>query len=118
VLASSEQEAFLPFRPHFDLDTFYCPTGIEDAHEKGGVEGEITLPAATTQSGQTLPNSLNHRGDGNPLSAGANIRTHNQAVCRQVVSWWSCSGCSRRAMVQRVWSAVMSRVSTSSATWE
>ena len=29
------------FRSHFGLDVFYCRPGIEGAHEKGGVEGQI-----------------------------------------------------------------------------
>ena len=28
-------------RSHLDLDPFYCRPGIEGAHEKGGVEGQI-----------------------------------------------------------------------------
>lgn len=36
-----ENERWVAFRSHFGLDTFYCQPGIEGAHEKGGVEGEI-----------------------------------------------------------------------------
>lgn len=39
--ARVENERWLAFRSHFGLDTFYCRPGIEGAHEKGGVEGEI-----------------------------------------------------------------------------
>jgi Transposase and inactivated derivatives len=36
-----ENERWIAFRSHFGLDTFYCMPGLEGAHEKGGVEGEI-----------------------------------------------------------------------------
>ena len=29
------------FRSHYGLDVFYCQPGIEGAHEKGGVEGQV-----------------------------------------------------------------------------
>jgi transposase len=36
-----ETERWTAFRSHFDLQPFYCQPGIEGAHEKGGVEGQI-----------------------------------------------------------------------------
>jgi len=36
-----ENERFVALRSHFGFDSFYCEPGIEGAHEKGGVEGEI-----------------------------------------------------------------------------
>jgi len=39
--ARVETERWIAFRSHFDLDAFYCQPGIEGAHEKGGVEGQI-----------------------------------------------------------------------------
>ncbi|MGC5629277.1 IS21 family transposase [Georgenia sp. Z1344] len=36
-----ETDRWIAFRSHFDLDAFYCQPGIEGAHEKGGVEGDI-----------------------------------------------------------------------------
>jgi transposase len=36
-----ENERFLGLRSHYGYDSFYCHPGIEGAHEKGGVEGEI-----------------------------------------------------------------------------
>jgi len=36
-----ESEAFVLMRSHFGFDSFYCRPGIEGAHEKGGVEGDI-----------------------------------------------------------------------------
>ncbi|MFE9328741.1 Mu transposase domain-containing protein [Nocardia sp. NPDC052278] len=36
-----ETERWTAFRSHFDLESFYCQPGIEGAHEKGGVEGDI-----------------------------------------------------------------------------
>ncbi|MDP9325009.1 MAG: IS21 family transposase [Candidatus Dormibacteraeota bacterium] len=36
-----ESERFIALRSHYGFDPFYCRPGIEGAHEKGGVEGEI-----------------------------------------------------------------------------
>jgi transposase len=45
VLGFSRQRVETPrwtaFRSHFGLEAFYCQPGIEGAHEKGGVEGQI-----------------------------------------------------------------------------
>lgn len=34
-------ETFIALRSHFGFESFFCAPGIEGAHEKGGVEGEI-----------------------------------------------------------------------------
>lgn len=39
--ARLENERFIGFRSHYGFDSWYCLPGIEGAHEKGGVEGEI-----------------------------------------------------------------------------
>jgi transposase len=39
--ARLENERFVAFRSHFGFDSWYCLAGIEGAHEKGGVEGEV-----------------------------------------------------------------------------
>lgn len=36
-----ENDRFVALRSHYGFDSFYCIPGIEGAHEKGGVEGEI-----------------------------------------------------------------------------
>ena len=36
-----ENPRFIALRSHYGFDSFYCMPGIEGAHEKGGVEGEI-----------------------------------------------------------------------------
>src|ERR1700733_12671360 len=36
-----EAERWTAFRSHWALDAFYCRPGIDGAHEKGGVEGQI-----------------------------------------------------------------------------
>ncbi|MEV0766691.1 IS21 family transposase [Nocardia salmonicida] len=36
-----ESDRWTAFRSHYDFDAFYCRPGIEGAHEKGGVEGQI-----------------------------------------------------------------------------
>ncbi len=37
----TESDRWVSFRSHYGFDTFYCMPGIEGAHEKGGVEGEV-----------------------------------------------------------------------------
>ncbi len=39
--ARLENERFVLLRSHYGFDAFYCQPGIEGAHEKGGVEGEV-----------------------------------------------------------------------------
>ncbi|MER6523148.1 IS21 family transposase [Streptomyces sp. NPDC001553] len=36
-----EAERWTQFRSHWGVDAFYCRPGIEGAHEKGGVEGQV-----------------------------------------------------------------------------
>jgi transposase len=36
-----ESERWIMFRSRYGFDTFYCQKGVEGAHEKGGVEGEV-----------------------------------------------------------------------------
>jgi transposase len=36
-----ENERFVTLRSHFGFDSFFCVPGIDGAHEKGGVEGEV-----------------------------------------------------------------------------
>jgi hypothetical protein len=36
-----ETDTWTAFKSHYDLDSFYCIPGVEGAHEKGGVEGQI-----------------------------------------------------------------------------
>jgi len=36
-----ENERFVALRSHYLFDSFYCLPGIDGAHEKGGVEGEV-----------------------------------------------------------------------------
>ena len=37
----NEAERFIALRSHYGFDSFFCRPGVEGAHEKGGVEGEI-----------------------------------------------------------------------------
>lgn len=37
----TENERWVIFRSHFGFTPFYCHPGLEGAHEKGGVEGEV-----------------------------------------------------------------------------
>jgi len=36
-----ENERFIALRSHYGFDSFYCLPGVDGAHEKGGVEGEV-----------------------------------------------------------------------------
>ena len=36
-----ENDRWVLFRSHYGFDAFYCQPGIDGAHEKGGVEGEV-----------------------------------------------------------------------------
>lgn len=36
-----EHDRFVALRSHYGFDSFFCLPGIEGAHEKGGVEGEV-----------------------------------------------------------------------------
>ncbi|MFD5536375.1 IS21 family transposase [Streptomyces sp. NPDC127079] len=38
----TEPERWIAFRSHWGIESFYCRPGIEGAHEKGGVEGQIS----------------------------------------------------------------------------
>lgn len=37
----TENQRWLLFHSHYGFDAFYCQTGIDGAHEKGGVEGDV-----------------------------------------------------------------------------
>jgi transposase len=39
--ARVENDRWVLFRSHYGFDAFYCEPGIEGAHEKGGIEGEV-----------------------------------------------------------------------------
>ncbi|MEU1667158.1 hypothetical protein ABZ547_26890 [Streptomyces sparsogenes] len=39
--ARVETDRWIAFKSNFTIDSFYCRPGIEGAHEKGGVEGQI-----------------------------------------------------------------------------
>ncbi|MBY8345804.1 IS21 family transposase [Streptomyces spinosirectus] len=39
--ARVETDRWIAFKSHFGIESFYCRPGIDGAHEKGGVEGQI-----------------------------------------------------------------------------
>ncbi|MFB8106771.1 IS21 family transposase [Streptomyces sp. NPDC056007] len=39
--ARVETDRWIAFRSHFGIESFYCRPGIDGAHEKGGVDGQI-----------------------------------------------------------------------------
>lgn len=65
----AESERFTAMRSHYGFDSFFCQPGIEGAHEKGGVEGEVgrfrrrhLVPVPRVESMDEL-NELVARGD-------------------------------------------------------
>ncbi|MEU0343907.1 hypothetical protein ABZ092_34390 [Streptomyces bobili] len=46
--ARVETDRWITFRSHFGIESFYCRPGIDGAHEKGGVEGQIGYFRPTT----------------------------------------------------------------------
>ena len=53
-----ENQRWLLFRSHYGFDAFYCQPGIEGAHEKGGVEGEVGRFRRTHLSPMPVVDSL------------------------------------------------------------
>ncbi len=77
-----ETERWTVFRSHFDLQPFYCRPGIEGAHEKGGVEGQIgwfrrnhLVPVPEVDSLAEL-NAMVDKWDADDLSRRIGSRSH------------------------------------------
>lgn len=81
-----ENQRFVALRSHYGFDSFFCIPGIEGAHEKGGVEGEIGrfrrryLTPVPVVAGTAELNAVMHAGDrkddhrhigGRPQTVGA-----------------------------------------------
>jgi transposase len=91
----TESERFTALRSHYGFDSFFCRPGIEGAHEKGGVEGEIgrfrrrhLVPVPKVASLAAL-NDLIATGDrldddrvitGRPMTIGAAFETEATAL--------------------------------------
>ncbi len=54
----TENERWVLFRSHYGFDAFYCQPGIEGAHEKGGVEGDVGRFRRTHLSPMPVVDSL------------------------------------------------------------
>jgi len=54
----TENNRWVLFRSHYGFDAFYCQPGIEGAHEKGGVEGEVGRFRRTHLSPMPVVDSL------------------------------------------------------------
>lgn len=54
----TENQRWVLFRSHYGFDAFYCHPGIEGAHEKGGVEGEVGRFRRTNLSPMPVVDSL------------------------------------------------------------
>ena len=53
-----ENDRWVLFRSHYGFDAFYCEPGIDGAHEKGGVEGEVGRFRRTWLSPMPVVDSL------------------------------------------------------------
>lgn len=53
-----ENDRWVLFRSHYGFDPFYCIPGIDGAHEKGGVEGDVGRFRRTWLSPMPLTDSL------------------------------------------------------------
>lgn len=54
----TENQRWVLFRSHYGFDAFYCHPGIEGAHEKGGVEGDVGRFRRTHLSPMPVVDSL------------------------------------------------------------
>jgi transposase len=54
----TENPRWVLFRSHYGFDAFYCRPGIEGAHEKGGIEGEVGRFRRTHLSPMPVVDSL------------------------------------------------------------
>ncbi|GAA1437022.1 IS21 family transposase [Microlunatus lacustris] len=54
----TENERWLLFRSHYGFDAFYCQPGLDGAHEKGGIEGEVGRFRRTWLSPMPVVDSL------------------------------------------------------------
>ena len=54
----TENQRWLLFRSHYGFDAFYCHPGIEGAHEKGGIEGDVGRFRRTHLSPMPVVDSL------------------------------------------------------------
>lgn len=54
----TENERWVLFRSHYGFDAFYCQPGIDGAHEKGGIEGEVGRFRRNHLSPMPVVNSL------------------------------------------------------------
>lgn len=53
-----ENDRWVLFRSHYGIDPFYCVPGIDGAHEKGGVEGDVGRFRRTWLSPMPVADSL------------------------------------------------------------
>jgi transposase len=73
----TESERFIALRSHYGFDSFFCRPGIDGAHEKGGVEGEV----GRFRRGHLVPvprvDSLAHL---NAVIAAADVRDDQRVI--------------------------------------
>lgn len=58
-----ENDRWVLFRSHYGFDPFYCLPGIDGAHEKGGVEGDVGRFRRTWLSPMPVTDSLHELND-------------------------------------------------------
>ncbi len=89
-----ENPQFIALRSHYGFDSFFCQPGIEGAHEKGGVEGEIGrfrrrhLTPVPTAASLAVLNQMIVEADGrdNHRRIAARAETVGQAAAREAPS--------------------------------
>jgi transposase len=78
-----ENQRFVLLRSHFGFDSFFCLPGIEGAHEKGGVEGEVGRFRRRWLVPVPVVNSL---GELNDILARADITDDDRHVDGRILS--------------------------------
>lgn len=91
----TENERWVLFRSHYGFDAFYCQPGVEGAHEKGGVEGDVgrfrrqrLSPVPCVESLEELNDRIRawdtgdeaRRIEGHPLTVGQDFATEAPAL--------------------------------------
>jgi hypothetical protein len=120
-----EHPRFVALRSHYGYDSVFCAPGVEGAHEKGGVEGEIgrfrrrhLTPILQVGSLEVLNAALaaaDARDDAGHISG--RTETVGEASARETPLWrrcppsrsmWRC-GCSARICVRQSYYSVPAR---------
>jgi transposase len=77
----SENPRWVLFRSHYGFDAFYCHPGIEGAHEKGGVEGEVGRFRRTWLTPMPEVKTLDELNEKIPAGRPATCTAASRAAC-------------------------------------